>query len=256
LTRNSKDFDDLARHLSPRWRVLCPDYRGRGRSAYDQDWRRYLPQTYVADVGQLLAAIEVRRVVVIGTSLGGLLAMAMTAAMPAVLAGAVLNDIGPTIEAAGLVRIRQYLAALRPVRDWRAAALQLAEAIPDWPAKTDAEWLAVAHATYRQEADGWLRPDWDPAIAKPFDEPSGTAPPDLWALFKGFGNLPLLAVRGERSDILSAETLSRMHEAAPHMASVTVPGVGHAPALKQPVERAAIDALLAKVETAERPPIA
>ncbi len=248
LTRNSKDFEDLAGHLARRWRVLSPDYRGRGRSAYDRDWRHYQPKTYVDDIRHLLTACNVHKVVVIGTSLGGLLAMAMTAAMPTVLAGAVLNDIGPVIEADGLARIRRYLAALTPARDWSTAAQQLAKAIPDWPATNDAEWLAVAHATYRPHDDGWLRPDWDPAIARPFGKPSGTAPPDLWALFRGFVRLPLLAVRGERSDILTDETLSHMHAAVPQMKSVTVPGVGHAPALKQPIERAAIESLLAEVE--------
>ncbi len=174
--------------------------------------------------------------------------MAMTAAMPTVLAGAVLNDIGPSLEAAGLGRIRRYLATLRPAPDWPSAARQLAQAIPDWPATNDAEWLAVAQATFRQHADGLLRPDWDTAIAKPFAKPAGPAPPDLWALFRGFRDLPLLAVRGERSDLLSAETLEHMRSVAPHLVTVTVPGVGHAPALKQPEERAAIDALLAMVE--------
>lgn len=236
--------------------MLSPDYRGRGRSAYDRDWRNYQPRTYVEDIRHLLAASNVHKVIVIGTSLGGLLAMAMTAAMPTVLAGAVLNDIGPAIEAAGLVRIRRYLAALAPARDWAAAARQLSQAIPDWPASNEAEWLAVARATYRQYDDGWLRPDWDPAIARPFGTASGTAPPDLWALFRGFGRLPLLAVRGERSDILTGETLARMQAVAPQMTSVTVPGVGHAPALNQPVERAAIDALLARIEAGDRLPSA
>lgn len=252
LTRNAKDFEELACALAPHWQVLSPEYRGRGQSAYDKDWRNYQPKTYVDDIRHLLAATNVHRVVVIGTSLGGLLAMAMTAAMPTVLAGAVLNDIGPTIEGAGLVRIRQYIAALQPVRDWDAAARQLAKAIPDWPAGNHQEWLDVARATYRQHDDGLLRPDWDPAIARPFGRASGAAPPDLWALFHGLCRLPLLAVRGERSDILSASTLSAMHALAPSMRTVTVAGVGHAPALKRPEERAAIEALLADVESAER----
>ena len=249
LTRNSKDFHSLASHLAAGRRVICPDYRGRGRSAYDANWRNYQPRTYVDDLRHVLAALNVHRVAVVGTSLGGIVAMAMTAAMPAMLAGAVLNDIGPVIDPAGLQRIRGYVKALAPVQSWGEAAALMRRVLPDWPADGEAGWLAVAQATFRQREDGSIGPDWDPAIMRPIEEGTSEVPA-LWPLFRGLGKRPVMAVRGARSDILNTETVAAMAEALPQMTTVTVPDVGHAPALGTPAERTAISAFLEKVDAA------
>jgi pimeloyl-ACP methyl ester carboxylesterase len=252
LTRNSGDFAMLAQHLAGKRRVICLDYRGRGRSGYDTNWRNYQPGTYVADLRHVLTALNIHRVAVIGTSLGGILAMAMTAAMPTVLAGAILNDIGPTIEAAGIARIRAYVSAMKnlgPTATLEQAAAMLRKNLPDWPAETEAEWLEVARNTYRKMDDGRLLPNWDPAIMRPIEEGSDPTP-DLWPLFRGLRRVPVLAVRGETSDILSPETLQTMKETISHMATLTVPGVGHAPALNTMQERAAIDRCLSDIDAA------
>ena len=246
VTRNSKDFHDLALRLAGGRRVLCPDYRGRGRSAYDRDWRRYQPRTYVDDLRHLLAAADVHRVVVIGTSLGAVLAMVMAVAMPTAVAGALLNDLGPRVEAAGLRPIIDYMLDDRPQPDWAAAARRLRETFPDLPAETDDEWLAIARNTYREAPDGSLRFDWDTKIVKAFAAAQGRSA-NLWSLFRALKKVPLLAVRGAKSHILSEETFLRMADEMPHMDHVTVAGVGHPPALDEPEVLEAIDALISRV---------
>lgn len=247
LTRNAKDFHTLALHLAKRRRVLCPDYRGRGRSENDPDWRRYQPRTYVDDVRHLLAATNVHEVVVIGTSLGGILAMIMAAAMPAVLKGAVLNDVGPEIGTGGLARIIAYIDSIPDFADWPSAAEFLRKTLPSFAVpEGPGGWLTMAKNTFREDPDGRLRPDWDPAIMTPIRR--GEAPSvDLWALFRALGQVPVLAVRGARSDVLTAETFERMASEVPALARVTVPDVGHVPTLLEPEVMRAIDALLERV---------
>ncbi len=244
LTRNCKDFHTLAFRLSADRRVLCPDYRGRGRSQYDRDWRRYVPSTYVDDVRHLLAAANVHAVVVIGTSLGGILAAAMAVAMPCAVAGAVLNDIGPEIERRGMERIIAYIGDDRPQPDWAAAARHLREALPDLPVHDEEGWLTFARNTYREGDDGRLHFDWDPAVIKPLLRGGGTT--DLWPAFRALKRVPVLAVRGAKSDVLGAATFARMAEALPGLAQISVPGVGHVPDLAQPDTLEAIHALLAR----------
>lgn len=246
LTRNSKDFHPLARRLAGVGRrVLAPDYRGRGRSAYDPDWRRYHPRTYVEDVRHLLVANNLHRVVIIGTSLGGIVATAMAVAMPTVLAGVVLNDIGPEINPAAIVPIVEYLKAMPPLHDWAEAAERLRRFFPDLPAHDEESWIKLAKITYREDKDGLLRPDFDPAIVKPLLKGSADAG-ELWSLFRAIRAIPALAVRGELSTLLTEETLRRMAAALPLLATCTVPGVGHAPALTEPQAVVAIDAFLAR----------
>ncbi len=246
LTRNSKDFHEFAQRISAGRRVLCPDYRGRGRSEYDPHWRRYHVRTYLDDIRHLLAAANLHRVVVLGTSLGGIVAAAMAVAMPCALAGAVLNDIGPELDAGGLGRIVAYVGEARPQPDWEAAARYLAETLPNLPAADEAGVMRIARATYREDKDGLLRVDWDPNLAKRLRMDRGQAL-DLWPLFLAFGPLSVLALRGALSDVLSAATFERMGERMPGLARVTVPGVGHVPSLAEPEAREAIDALLDRV---------
>lgn len=243
LTRNSKDFHGLAHRLSRHRRVLCPDYRGRGRSDYDPDWRRYHPRTYVDDIRHLLAATGTHEVIVIGTSMGGILAAALAVVVPGALRAVVLNDVGPDVGRDGLDQILAYLRNAKALPDWDAAAAHLKATFPHMPARNPAQWRMLAESTYRQDADGLLRFDWDPNLVKPFDA-GDDEPVDLWPLFRALRPLPVLTVRGALSPILSAETLARMAEALPRMRSVTVPDVGHAPSLGEPEVLEAIDELV------------
>jgi pimeloyl-ACP methyl ester carboxylesterase len=242
LTRNSKDFWSLAEHLSASARVIVPDTRGRGRSARDPDPTRYQLPRYAADVEGLLDALEVGCAHVIGTSMGGLIAMTLLARSPARVASLVLNDIGPQIEPAGLARIAGYVGNGMSAPDWQAAAeLVKANNHMAFLDYTEADWLAMARDLYvRRNGRVWL--DYDPAIASGLA--NGTAAPDLWPLFRTASPRPLLVIRGEVSDLLSVATVARMRETWPQVSSAVVPKRGHAPTLNEPVVRMAIDAFL------------
>ncbi len=236
LARTSADFHDLALALSqdeerPR-RVLALDYRGRGRSDHDRDWRNYEIKRELDDVLQVLTAAGVHEAAFVGTSRGGLITMAIAAARPALIRGAVLNDIGPVIEAKGLVRIRGYVGKLPQPKDFPQAAEILRHLLSaQFPSLSPEEWLHFARATWR-EADGRLVLAYDPALMKTMEAVDLEAPlPPLWHLFEGLKRVPVLVLRGANSDILSAETLAAMAKAHPRLTAVTVPGQGHAPLL-------------------------
>ena len=243
LTRNSKDFAELADELQKNYRVICPDQRGRGRSARDPDATHYHPQQYVADMCMLLDVLGISKVIVIGTSLGGLMAIVMMATDAKRIHAAVLNDVGPEVDPHGIERIAGYVGKTTPVPDWRTAAEQTAHingvAFPDYEA---ADWRAMAQRLYVQEG---ITPvlDYDPAIALGVN--SGTAAPNLWPLFDAVGATPILVIRGETSDILSAETLAEMTRRMPHIMVQIVPNRGHAPTLSELTARMAIRKFLA-----------
>jgi pimeloyl-ACP methyl ester carboxylesterase len=245
VSRNSKDFAFLAARLAKTRRVLCPDYRGRGQSQYDPDWRHYNPQAYVEDIRHLLIATGVHKVHVIGTSLGGILVMVMAVSMPGTIAGAVLNDIGPEIQMDGLVTIIEYLKDDTPFPDWDAVASHLREVFPNLPARSAEDWIQIAQNTHREDPGRGLVPDWDPAIAKPFAKASA-AKVNLWPLFNALGNVPVLAVRGTKSSILSEKTFDRMAQSMPAMTRVTVDDCGHPSSLSEPHVLEAIDGHLAR----------
>lgn len=248
LTRNSRDFHRLASRLSASRRVVCLDYRGRGRSAHDPDPRNYQPGTYLSDIRHLLAATGLHRVVAIGTSLGGLLSMAMGAAMPTVPAGIVLNDVGPELDLGGLARIAQYVRQNRPHRNWDDAVADL-QARLHLSLETPEEWREVAEGTWREGPDGMLHFDWDLKVSAPIVE--GRPLPDLWPLFRGIAHVPTLALRGARSDVLTPDAFARMAAAHPRLTQATIPGAGHAPSLTEPQSTAAIDAFLAGLDGAD-----
>lgn len=233
LTRSSADFHGLAmRHAAER-RVVALDYRGRGRSAYDPDPANYRPDIYISDVVQLLAAANLPTAIVIGTSLGGLLAMSLSAHRPTVLAGVVLNDIGPEVETAGLDKIKSYLAEdMRPAT-WEEAAAKVKEisfdAAPDF---SEADWMALARRSFRESDNGGIRLDFDPALAASMQK--DFLIPDLWPLFKGLRHVPTLAIRGNLSDVLATATFDRMAEANPDLIRISVPNRGHVPWLDEP----------------------
>jgi pimeloyl-ACP methyl ester carboxylesterase len=243
ITRNSADFADLAERHAGERRILCPDYRGRGRSAYDPDWRNYDPRVYANDIAHLIAANDLHRVVVVGTSLGGLLAMALAALKPTVLAGVVMNDIGPDVVGSGISRILDYIGTDHPQPDWPSAVRYLQQLLPTLSIRTEQGWSKMARATFRQGEDGLLHFDWDVNLAKPLAAANG-AIPDLWPYFRALRRIPTLALRGALSDVLSAETFERMALAKPDLERVTVADAGHTPTLNEPDAAAAVDAFI------------
>lgn len=248
LTRNSKDFHRLASRLGSGRRVLCPDYRGRGRSAYDPNWRNYAPPAYVADVMALLAAANVHRIVIIGTSLGGLVAMGLAAALPTALAGVVLNDVGPEIAEEGRIRIAGYVG--RDVRfpDYATAGQALkAQFSRAYPDLSDERWTDYARNTFTEDpAAGNLRLDYDLKLGDALREQANQPLPDLWPLYRGLANVPMLAVRGVLSDVLSQATFDCMAQEKPDLVRVSVPNRGHVPLLDEPESQAALDDFLAR----------
>lgn len=250
LTRNARDFGSLAPALAGKRRVIVAELRGRGMSAPAPDPASYAPPTYLADIRALVEELEVGPVALIGTSLGGLIAMLLAATARPLLAGVLLNDIGPEIEEAGLARIRAYVGTGGPWTSWEEAAAGVAAinhaAFPDYG---EADWLAMARRQASETPDGRIVPDYDPRIAEAFRAPPPPAGPvDLWPAFEALGGLPVTVARGALSDILSAATAAAMAERLPGIDLVTVPRVGHAPGLDEPEARTAIDRLLARVD--------
>jgi pimeloyl-ACP methyl ester carboxylesterase len=247
LTRNSRDFGPLARHLSSARRVLTPDLRGRGRSDRDPDWRRYRLDVYVADMIALLDHLDIEKVVVIGTSLGGLVGMFMAAGHRARVAGLVMNDIGPELDPRGMQRIASGMGKVRPAASWAEAAADAraanASALPDFD---DADWSRFAHAVYREEAPERIVRDVDPMVGRALLE-SSVPVSDLWAAFATLQGLPVLCLRGAISDVLSADTVRRMLGIVPGMLTETIEGRGHAPTLDEPASREVLDRFLGAV---------
>lgn len=247
LTRNSRDFEALAPHLSERYRVICPDLRGRGFSARDPQWQNYHPGTYLADLQQLLDVFGLRRVGIVGTSLGGLLAMMLGATMPERVAGIVLNDIGPEIDPKGVERIKTYTGTLPPVRTWDDAVTQLRTVYGDaWPGLSDEMWSVLVHRSYRADASGSPVLDCDPRIG----DALRAAPPatgGLWPVFDRLGAIPMLVIHGATSDILSAGTVERMQREKPDLERLTVGNRGHVPLLDEPEALTAIDRFLSRL---------
>jgi pimeloyl-ACP methyl ester carboxylesterase len=251
LTRNARDFDAIAAHIAETRRVLCADFRGRGRSHYDPDWRHYTVAVETDDMFQLLQQANIPRVLVLGTSRGGIVGMAMAGMRKDALAGIVLNDVGAVLEATGLQRIAEGLQPPARFADWDQAADALKRANAQTFADVaDAQWQSHARALFREES-GAIVPDRDPALTDAVLAavgPDGKAVSlDLWKLFDCLDTIPALALRAANSDLLSAETLARMQAAKPDLVAVTVPGRGHVPFLDEPLALAAIDAFLAGV---------
>lgn len=242
LTRNSKDFADLANELQQSRRVICADQRGRGRSARDTDPSRYHPERYARDMRTLLDVLHIPRLVVIGTSLGGLMALLLMASEPQRIQAAVLNDIGPEIDPRGVARIAAYVGKTAPATTWDEAARQTmlinGEALADF---NNDNWHAMARDLYVQEGTAPML-DYDQAIADGLN--AGTAAPNLWPLFDSVGERPMLVIRGQTSDILSMETLAEMSRRLPQLVSLNIAGRGHAPTLNEPNARLAISKFL------------
>ena len=245
LTRNSADFAGLASHLCSDYRVLSVDQRGRGRSDYDSVAANYTPLTYVQDMFGLLDRLQMREVILVGTSMGGLMSFIMAAMQPARVRAMVINDIGPEVDQRGLDRINSYVGKSKPVSNWAEAIAQVrsiaAVAFPDF---TDEQWRDFARDVYREE-NGIPVLAYDPAISQPMDDANaGAVPPDLWPVFESVAKVPMLVIRGESSDILSRECIEQMRDRKRDLQVAEIPQRGHAPTLNEAASRAAIDSFL------------
>ncbi len=249
LTRNSRDFEDVCERLGDRFRVLALDLRGRGYSDWDPNWRNYNPQTYADDVLGLLDHLDINRIVLLGTSLGGLISTLLSYNHPHRVAGVMLNDVGPEVAAEGLERIKSYVGLLGPVTNWDEAAEQakLINAIA-WPDLPEDQWQRIARRLYREDEAGVPRLDMDPMIGEAARKVGATLT-DPWVLYEGLKDIPTMVLHGETSDILTMDIVDRMLEKKPDLEHVLVPGVGHVPLLDEPVAVQAIDAFLDKVQT-------
>jgi pimeloyl-ACP methyl ester carboxylesterase len=255
LTRNARDFEGVANALAGEWRVICVDLRGRGESAYAKDPMTYVPLTYVQDLEALLRTLELERFVLFGTSLGGLLSMLLGAAERGCVQGALINDVGPQLEEAGMARIRTYVGRSGNWPTWVHAARDLYDvhkvSFPDWRLE---EWLGFAKKVAKLSNSGRVVFDYDMRIAEPFRIAAPVAGMDMWGAWRALQGLPTLIVRGEVSDIVSPATVARMQAEHDQAELVTVPRTGHAPTLDEPEARQGIARLLARV--AERLAIA
>ena len=244
LTRNARDWAEFAGRHSPGHRVLALEFRGRGGSDYDPVPARYLPTTYAADVIEMLDQLSIPDAIFVGTSLGGLVTMVIAATSPKRIRATILNDVGPDVDPAGIGRILSYVGNDVRFESWDAAADAIAANYgASFDRYTHDDWVKMAKRNCREE-NGQIRFDYDMAIAEPFKNAGATPQPDLWPLFHALAAKPLLIVRGEKSDLLTAETASKMQAAAPNMKLAVVEGVGHAPELNEPEAVAAIDDFL------------
>lgn len=240
LTRNSRDFEQFAERYSPQFRVLALDFRGRALSDYDPQPERYMPFTYANDVIHFLDQLGIHQAIFVGTSLGGLVTMAVAVMAPDRIAAAIMNDVGPDVDEEGIERIKTYVGKDVRFADWdEAARIISANVGRSFEHRSHDDWIAVAKGNCREE-NGEIRFDYDMAIAVPFQTANSGPQVDLWPLFRALAAKPLLVIRGANSDLLTAATAKRMQVEAPTVKVATIPGVGHAPDLD---EREAVDAI-------------
>jgi pimeloyl-ACP methyl ester carboxylesterase len=254
LARTAADFEPLAVVPSRNSErpVLALDYRGRGKSDYDRNPANYNPQVELADLLAVLTALGIGRAAFIGTSRGGILTMLLAAARPTAIAGCVLNDIGPVIELKGLMRIKSYVGKLPQPASFREAADVLRERFgSQFPKWGDADWLAFARRTFREEDGGRMVPDYDVALATSLAGISPERPlPPLWREFDALARVPVMVVRGTNSDILSAATVEAMRARRRSLDVVEVADEGHAPRLTDPHTAGRIAAFVRSCEAA------
>lgn len=244
LTRCGRDFDVLARALAGEYRVVCPDVVGRGRSAWLRDKRHYGIPQYCADMVTLLARLDVERVDWLGTSMGGLIGMALAAQPETPVARLVLNDVGPLITAASIARIGEYVGKAPRFPSIEAAEAFLRVVSAPFGALTDEQWRHLTVHALRRAADGFYEMAYDPGIAEPFREAMGGGKDiDLWPVYEAV-RCPTLVLRGAQSDLLTAATARQMAERGPKATVVEIPGVGHAPMLMDAAQIATVRGFL------------
>lgn len=249
LTRNSADFTNIAQSLQDQGRrIIAVDVRGRGKSGRAADPMTYVPPVYAADIAALLDAQKIERAIFMGTSMGGLITMALTAIRPDAIAASILNDVGPEVATEGLMRIAAYTGQPVIVNNWDDAVAYTkrinAVAFPHYG---DADWQTFAKRIFVENANGTPALAYDPDISTPIKAAgAGALVPDLWPLYRTLAQKPTLIVRGETSDLLSPSILERMLAEGDKATAVEVSGIGHAPMLDEPQAMAAITAFLAE----------
>ena len=249
LTRNSADFEDICSALAGRYRLIAADQRGRGLSAYDDDADNYNPLVYIEDMFLLLEKLDLSEIILMGTSMGGIMAMIMAARKPGLIKALIINDIGPEVGARGLDRLKEYVGKSVPVKTWDDAARLSAEingiAFPD---ANDDYWRKFAKRTYREDRDGFPVLAYDPKIAVPLnDSNSDSAAPNLWPVFDQICDMPMLLIRGEHSDILEPDCVEKMKQKNTELQVSVIPKVGHAPMLSEPLAQTAIERFLSRL---------
>ncbi len=253
LTRNARDFHRLASFLADPLRhrrdVYCVDYRGRGASQYDPDWRNYSPFIEALDVLDLVTIAGLHDAAIIGTSRGGLIAMIMAVLRPTSVGAVVFNDIGPVLEREGLTRIIGYVGRVPIPANWEEAAALVRDMNKRYfPAIEDEEWMEIARQWFNDE-NGQPTNAYDKALSRSIsmlDVEQGI--PEMWPQFMALTRVPLLVLRGEHSDILSEETVREMAVRHPDMRAVTIPGQGHAPLLRDPESISVVANFLAETD--------
>ncbi|MEX0751560.1 MAG: alpha/beta hydrolase [Xanthobacteraceae bacterium] len=253
LARTGADFHEFALALSadtkkPR-QAIALDYRGRGRSDYDRDAANYNLATEIRDLLAVLTALEIGPAVFVGTSRGGILVMLLATVRPTVLAGAVLNDIGPVIDPRGLLRIKNYVGKLPQPRSFEDAADIMRRLFSGhFPKLTAEEWMTFARRTF-EEREGRLAPSYDPKLAKILDAIDiGRPLPPLWKEFDALARVPVMVIRGANSDVLSPDTVGAMRQRRSDLEVVEVPDQGHAPLLSEAGIIGRIAAFVARCE--------
>lgn len=246
LTRVGRDFDVLAQALAPRWRVICPDIVGRGRSEWLRDPRYYQVPQYVADMTTLIARLDVPAVTWVGTSMGGLIGLSMAGQPGSPLQRLVLNDVGPRLDPAAVTRIGEYLG--RPLRfaDLEHATDYVSTVAAPFGLTTREQWRSITETVIRRDGDAWVL-HYDPTIAVPFKSATaeGTAAAEvaLWAIYDRIA-CPTLVLRGRESDLLTRETAVEMTTRGPKPALIEFERVGHAPMLMDEIQvKAVVDFL-------------
>jgi pimeloyl-ACP methyl ester carboxylesterase len=255
LTRNAADFGPLASALASglaggrRRRVLALDYRGRGLSDYDRDWKNYSLPVENDDILSVLTAAGVERAIFVGTSRGGLHAMLLSATRPTAIAGVVLNDVGPVLEPRGLARIRSYVGKLPPPTS-EADAIDLLKRLmsQQFNGLSESDWAAFAKISFADDK-GRYGARYDPNLMKAIEVfDLEQPPPALWAQFDGLRNVPLMIIRGGNSDLFSPDTLAEMARRHPGCETYVVEGQGHAALL---LDAASIEKIASFVARAE-----
>ena len=237
LTRNSRDFHELATFLSghpsrPR-DVWCPDYRGRGKSDHDPNWRNYSPFIELLDTLDLMAIADLHHAGVIGTSRGGIIAMLMAVIRPNALGSLILNDIGPVIETAGLARIMGYAGKIPVPADWDEAT-ELVRSMNKrfFTGLAEEDWRKMARQLFGEDEGGRPAPAYDRKISSALSEIDITQKlPEMWPQFEALKHVPVMVMRGENSDLLSGRTVEEMARRHPRLTAVTIHAQGHAPLL-------------------------
>jgi pimeloyl-ACP methyl ester carboxylesterase len=249
LTRNARDFEPIAHMLGGKRRMIAPDLRGRGDSAYAKYPLSYVPLSYVQDIDGLLRELDPKGFVLLGTSLGGIVSMLLAPMWGAKLKGVILNDIGPEIAAKGLERIRSYVGQGRSFETWMHAARSMSEANAEiYPDYGLDDWLRFAKRTCKLANNGRIVLDYDMKISEPLRQSGAEAGADLWPAFAALSDIPLLILRGETSDILAKPVATKMLKKHKTAKLVTIPRVGHAPSLDEPEALDAIKSFLAGIK--------